>query len=89
MRLRSSETASLKAALKRIIQVVTTKDDNEDDEDEDEGVRTQGGRKYLDYDLEALHAFLKTQHYDHVFVSFQDSEGFDSGLLSELVTLLR
>lgn len=45
------------------------------------------GRRYLDYDLEALHAFIKTQECEHVFVAFQDSEGFDSSLLSDLIML--
>lgn len=93
VRLRSAEAGSLKAALKRIIQGVTTRQaTGDEDEDEEEGVAAEkgiSGRRYLDYDLEALHAFLKTQSYDHVYVSFQDSEGFDSGLLSELITLLR
>lgn len=94
VRLRSAEVGSLKAALKRIIQGVTTKQvsgDNEEDEEDGAVAAEKGinGRRYLDYDLEALYAFLKTQSYDHVYVSFQDSEGFDSGLLSELITLLR
>jgi origin recognition complex subunit 3 len=46
-------------------------------------------RRYLDYDLEALYSFLKPQKCDHVFVAFEDSEGFDSGLLSELILLFK
>lgn len=49
----------------------------------------QGNRRFLDYDLEALYAFSKTQDLDHVFVAFQDSEGFDSSLLSDLIHLLK
>lgn len=54
------------------------------------------GRKYLDYDLEALHVFLNQQHqHQHqqqscrVVVAFQDSEAFDSGLLTDLLTLFQ
>lgn len=47
------------------------------------------GRRYLDYDLEALYAFIKPQNCQHVFVAFQDSEGFDSSLLSELIVLFK
>lgn len=46
-------------------------------------------RQYLDYDLEALHAFIKLQRCEHVFVAFEDSEGFDSGLLSDLIPLFK
>lgn len=49
----------------------------------------QARRRYLDYDLEALYSFLKPQKCDHVFVAFEDSEGFDSGLLSELISLFK
>jgi origin recognition complex subunit 3 len=47
------------------------------------------GRKYLDYDLSGLHAFIKPLECEHVFVAFQDSEAFDSGLLSDLILLFR
>lgn len=47
------------------------------------------GRRYLDYDLEALQAFVKTQDCEHIVIAFQDSEGFDSGLLSDLILLLK
>lgn len=47
------------------------------------------GRRYLNYDLEALHAFIKPQDCEHIFVAFQDSEGFDSSLLSELTVLFQ
>lgn len=46
-------------------------------------------RRYLDYDLEALHDFTKSQKCDHVFIAFEDSEGFDSSLLSDLVPLFK
>lgn len=72
--------------------MTTRQASGDEDEDEEDGATAEkgiNGRRYLDYDLEALYAFLKTQSYDHVYVSFQDSEGFDSALLSELITLLR
>lgn len=47
------------------------------------------GKRYLDYDLEALFASIQTQDCDQIFVAFQDSEGFDSSLLSDLIILLR
>lgn len=46
-------------------------------------------RAFLDYDLEALHAFVRAQQTEHVFVAFEDSEGFDSALLSDLIPLFK
>ncbi|KAF7558536.1 hypothetical protein G7046_g5623 [Stylonectria norvegica] len=86
IRLRSSELSTLKATLKKIVRDVTAK--VEDDEDDELQMGSgQDGRRYLNYDLEALHTFIKPQKCEHVFVAFQDSEGFDSSLLSELIVL--
>ncbi|KAF5675026.1 origin recognition complex subunit 3 [Fusarium heterosporum] len=84
--LRSSEATTLKATLKKIIRDVTAKVSNDEDDDL-EMEDSREGRRYLDYDLEALHAFIKPQNCEHVFVAFQDSEGFDSSLLSDLIIL--
>ncbi|KAH6898953.1 origin recognition complex subunit 3 N-terminus-domain-containing protein [Thelonectria olida] len=86
VRLRSSESSTLKATLKKIIRDVTAKASGEEDEDLQVGDGREG-RRYLDYDLEALYAFIKPQDCEHVFVAFQDSEGFDSSLLSDLIVL--
>ncbi|CAM1507191.1 Fc.00g068320.m01.CDS01 [Cosmosporella sp. VM-42] len=86
VRLRSSEASTLKTTLKKIIRDVTSKVSDDDDDDLQVG-NGQDGRRYLDYDLEALYAFIKPQKCEHVYVTFQDSEGFDSSLLSELIVL--
>jgi origin recognition complex subunit 3 len=39
--------------------------------------------------LEALEGFIKPLKCEHVFVAFQDSEGFDSSLLSDLIALFQ
>ncbi|KHN94500.1 origin recognition complex subunit [Metarhizium album ARSEF 1941] len=85
VRLKSSETATLKAALKKAIRdaMATAGDEGEGLQIDD----AQNGRRYLEYDLEALEAFIKPLRCEHVFVAFQDSEGFDSGLLSDLIAL--
>lgn len=88
IRLRSSEATNLKNALKKIIQDATSKTLVVDGE-EDLQLRQGSSRRYLPYDLEALHEFLGHQPQDNIFVAFQDSEGFDSGLLSDIITLLR
>ncbi|KAF5653428.1 origin recognition complex subunit 3 [Fusarium sp. NRRL 25303] len=84
--LRSSEASTLKATLKKIIRDVTAKASTDEDDDLEVSDGREG-RRYLDYDLEALHAFIKPQSVEHVFVAFQDSEGFDSSLLSDLIIL--
>ncbi|UNI15075.1 Origin recognition complex subunit 3 [Purpureocillium takamizusanense] len=88
VRLRSAEAASLKAALKRTIRGAAASAGGGDDDEDSLQVGTgQDGRKYLDYDLEALEASIRAQPCEHVYVAFQDSESFDSGLISDLITL--
>lgn len=53
------------------------------------GLMEAKGRKYLAYDLEALYSSITSQPCCQVVVAFQDSEGFDGGLLSDLITLFR
>ncbi|RDA83590.1 hypothetical protein CP532_4766 [Ophiocordyceps camponoti-leonardi (nom. inval.)] len=86
--LRSSEVTTLKAALKKTIREATSTS-GEGGEGEEVQVKPgrEGRRRYLDYDLEALEASLEHETCKDVFVAFQDSEGFDSGLLSDLITL--
>jgi origin recognition complex subunit 3 len=88
IRLRSSEATNLKNALKKIIQDATSRSLVVDGE-EDLQLAQASGRRYLPYDLEALRVFLEHQPQENIFVAFQDSEGFDSGLLSDMITLLR
>ncbi|TQV95700.1 origin recognition complex subunit [Cordyceps javanica] len=87
VRLRSTEAGSLKAVLKRIIRTGTSKATG-DEEDTEAEEKEADGKRYLDYDLEALYAYVQTQNCDRIFVAFQDSEGFESSLLSDLITLL-
>ncbi|KAK2610934.1 hypothetical protein N8I77_004321 [Diaporthe amygdali] len=88
VRLRSAEAPNLKATLKKIIRDVTRRSSEHEGDDAELSVG-RDGRKYLDYDLEALHAHVKHHEAKQVIVAFQDSEGFDTGLLSELITLFK
>lgn len=47
------------------------------------------GKRYLNYDLEALHSHLIRHPLPHVIVAFQDSEAFETGLLTDLILLFR
>ncbi|KAL1837432.1 hypothetical protein VTJ49DRAFT_3784 [Mycothermus thermophilus] len=86
VRLRASDAPNLKAVLRKIIRDASAAGPGED---EDAGAEVvQGGRKYLDYDLEALHVFLRQHQTRRVVVAFQDGEAFDSGLLTDLISIL-
>ncbi|KAI5466668.1 origin recognition complex subunit 3 N-terminus-domain-containing protein [Mariannaea sp. PMI_226] len=90
VRLRSSEATTLKATLKKVIRDVTAQASSDGDDEDDEDMQVgdgREGRRYLDYDLEALYAFIRPQDCAHIFVAFQDSEGFESSLLSDLIVL--
>ncbi|KAK0730679.1 origin recognition complex subunit 3 N-terminus-domain-containing protein [Lasiosphaeris hirsuta] len=88
VRLRSAEAPNLKATLRKIIRDATVRvtGDNEEGDDVEVSVG-QDGRRYLDYDLEALHVSLKLQQSRRVIIAFQDSEAFDNGLLTDLIAL--
>ncbi|KAK4227205.1 origin recognition complex subunit 3 N-terminus-domain-containing protein [Podospora fimiseda] len=84
VRLRAAEAGNLKAGLKKVIGGVVGGDGDEERE------KDKGRRKYLDYDLEGLHAFLKRDGEERegkVVVMFQDSEAFDVGVLGEMIGL--
>lgn len=88
VRLRSAEAPNLKATLKKIIRDGTQRSPEHVGDDAELSVG-RNGRKYLDYDLEALHAHVKHHEAEQVIVAFQDSEAFDTGLLSDLITLFK
>ncbi|KAI0859573.1 origin recognition complex subunit 3 N-terminus-domain-containing protein [Xylaria cubensis] len=87
VRLRSGDASNLRAVLRKIIHDVVSRDSI--DGDDLDLTTSKDGRKFLNYDLEALHAHLKlTPRRNLVVIAFQDSEAFDSGLLSDLISLL-
>ncbi|KAI3329168.1 origin recognition complex subunit 3 N-terminus-domain-containing protein [Xylariaceae sp. AK1471] len=87
VRLRSGDASNLRVVLRKIIHDITSKD-SADGEDLDLTV-SKDGHKFLNYDLEALYAHLKlAPRRNLVVIAFQDSEAFDSGLLSDLISLL-
>ncbi|KAI0400311.1 origin recognition complex subunit 3 N-terminus-domain-containing protein [Xylaria palmicola] len=86
-RLRSGDAPNLRAVLRKIIHEITSKGSNEGDDLD--LTTSKDGRKFLNYDLEALYAHLKlSPRRNLVVIAFQDSEAFDSGLLSDLISLL-
>ncbi|GAP86200.1 putative origin recognition complex subunit [Rosellinia necatrix] len=86
-RLRSGDASNLRAVLRKIIHDVVSQEST--DEDDLDSTTSKDGRKFLNYDLEALYAHLKlTPRRNLVIIAFQDSEAFDSALLSDLISLL-
>ncbi|KAI0200079.1 origin recognition complex subunit 3 N-terminus-domain-containing protein [Astrocystis sublimbata] len=87
VRLRSGDASNLRAVLRKIIHDIVSK--GSIDGDDVDLTTSKDGRKFLNYDLEALHAHLKlSPQRKLVVIAFQDSEAFDSGLLSDLISLL-
>ncbi|KAK3330393.1 origin recognition complex subunit 3 N-terminus-domain-containing protein [Apodospora peruviana] len=88
VRLRSAGAPNLKAALKKIINDATASlSERSEDDDIAEVSVGEDGRKHLNYDLEGLYAFLKARESRRVIIAFEDSEAFDSGLLTDLIVL--
>ncbi|KFX96341.1 hypothetical protein O988_05378 [Pseudogymnoascus sp. VKM F-3808] len=85
--IRPGDASNLKAALKKLIRDATNTD--HDDEDERSASSVPGGHKFLNYDLQLLQNHLKSSKHTQVVVAFQDSESFDSTLLTELIELFR
>ncbi|KAJ2994767.1 hypothetical protein NUW58_g1465 [Xylaria curta] len=87
VRLRSGDASNLRAVLRKMIHDIVSKEST--DGDVLDLTTSKDGRKFLNYDLEALYAHLKlTPHRKMVVIAFQDIEAFDSGLLSDLISLL-
>ncbi|RDL36668.1 uncharacterized protein BP5553_06020 [Venustampulla echinocandica] len=82
--LRSGDAANLKAILKKLIRDATNQRSDDDDM-----LAELNDRKLLYYDLEILRSFVTAHGSQRVVVAIQDSEGFETNLLVELIILLR
>ncbi|KAK0309448.1 Origin recognition complex subunit 3 [Friedmanniomyces endolithicus] len=92
--LSSSSGTSLKALLKILIAKATSRrtgssdDDEVDDEDEELRNPRATGPKLLNYDLQLLQDHVREHRTEQVIITFEDTEAFDSDLLSEIIELL-
>lgn len=82
--LRSGDAPNLRTVLKKLIRDATN---HKAEDEEDISVGARYARKPLNYDLQLLHDHLKSSPKSRIVVALQDSEGFDSGLLAELLSL--
>ncbi|MCJ1262646.1 hypothetical protein MMC22_002516 [Lobaria immixta] len=82
----SAQIPNLKSALKYINRYASNQaTDLDDEETTDDG--QQGGR-HLNYDLQILHRHVQLHSISRVVLSFQDSEAFEGGLLTDLIDVL-
>ncbi|RMX78601.1 hypothetical protein D0869_08957 [Hortaea werneckii] len=86
--LSSGSGSNLKALLKTLIQRGTSRVSALDDETDEVQTLQKKGAKLLNYDLQLLYDFVIERKLRQVVVTFDDTEAFDSDLLSELVELL-
>ncbi|CUS10166.1 unnamed protein product [Tuber aestivum] len=99
--LTSKDATSLKTTLRKLIRDATQQDEGVDDEediarkvggvDEDPQrssllTRSQS-TKLLNYDLQILQTWCRSHAGQKVTIAIQDSEAFDSNVLSDLITL--
>lgn len=83
-----SAGTNLKALLKVLIQKATSSHVGVDDEaDELQSDRRKGAR-LLNYDLQLLNDHIYEHKADQVVIAFEDTEAFDSDVLSSLIELL-
>lgn len=85
--LTASQGTNLKALLKTIIQKATARNEDVDDDNDDETV-TKKGSRLLNYDLQILSDHVRDRDVKQVVLAIQDTEAFDSQLLSELIEVL-
>ncbi|KAK2873454.1 hypothetical protein FQN49_002361 [Arthroderma sp. PD_2] len=82
----SGDTSNIKNALKTIIKTAITS--IEDIEQYRDHFTSRTGPKLLPYDLDLLLSCVRRNGVKKVVIAFKDSEAFDSGVLTDLITLL-
>ncbi|RMZ66668.1 origin recognition complex subunit 3 [Pyrenophora seminiperda CCB06] len=87
--LTSGECPNLKTLLKNLIKKVTSRIEDDDDDDVNRpSASSRNGPKLLNYDLSHVHVWQKKNQVHSIVVALQDSEGFDVGLLGDVVDIL-
>ena len=85
--LSNSSGTNLKAVLKVIIQKATARSEGVDEDEDDQRVSKKGTR-LLNYDLQILYDHVRERELELVVIAIQNTEAWDSDLLSELIELL-
>lgn len=84
--LAAASATSLKAALKSIIHKATSQNEGIDEDDEEQAPGK--GLKLLNYDLQILSDYARERQLDQVILFVEDTEAFNSEVLSELIEIL-
>ncbi|KAL2004373.1 hypothetical protein VTN02DRAFT_2019 [Thermoascus thermophilus] len=84
--LESGDASNLKTALKNIIRTAVT--NTEGNEGYQKFLTDRAGPRLLGYDLELLNDYVKRRQVRKLVIAFRDSEAFDPGLLTDLLSLL-
>ena len=89
--LSSKDATNLKGVLKKLIKDATQEDQGLDDEEDTVMAKRLQGAKLLNYDLQILQNWCQEPAHEglKVTVAIQDTEAFDSNILSDLVSLMR
>ncbi|PUU81155.1 origin recognition complex subunit 3 N-terminus-domain-containing protein [Tuber borchii] len=82
--LASKDATNLKTTLRKLIRDATQQDEGVDDEEED---IIRKSTKLLNYDLQILQTWCESHEGQKVTIAIQDSEAFDSNILSDLISL--
>jgi origin recognition complex subunit 3 len=88
--LTSEECPNLKTLLKNLIKKVTSQvEDDEDDEQSRPTASSRHGPRLLNYDLGHILEWQYKNNAKSIVVAFQDSEAFETGLLTDTIDLLQ
>ncbi|TPX25054.1 hypothetical protein DIZ76_010503 [Coccidioides immitis] len=82
----AGDAGSVKNVLKTLIRNILS--DNSAEETDINSASCHLGPKHLPYDLELLHGYVQRNTGQKIVVAFKDSEAFDHGVLSDLISLL-
>jgi origin recognition complex subunit 3 len=88
--LTSGECPNLKTLLKNLIKKATSRMEDDDEDDIDRPTTSsRTGPKLLNFDLGHIQEWRKKTRVSSIVVAIQDSEAFDSALLTEVVDLFQ
>ncbi|KAJ5757821.1 uncharacterized protein N7511_006515 [Penicillium nucicola] len=85
--LESGDAPNLKTSLKNIIRATVTNTDGNDGYQR--FLTDRAGPRLLGYDLDLLHDYVQRKGTKKLVLAFRDSEAFDTGLLTDLLSLLK
>ncbi|KAJ5558164.1 Origin recognition complex subunit 3 [Penicillium sp. DV-2018c] len=83
----SGDAPNLKTTLKNIIRTAVTNTDGNDGYQK--FLKDRAGPRLLGYDLDLLHDYVQRKNTRKLVLALQDSEAFDPGLLTDLLSLFK